>query len=131
MYGSSLFRFRKYRLEEFLPAAGQSEGGEIEFDAMNKSAAETGWLSGPHEILTSQGIQPWDDPVYCLLLCTQKQPVYHSEARPPCNEEVWWPFGLALRKTGNGDFHRVGIFHGNGSSLQAFSEVEPETIRII
>jgi Heterokaryon incompatibility protein (HET) len=130
IYDTSTSWNHKYRLQEFLPAAGQSEGGEIKFDALSKSFFETGWLDGPHQILTSQGSQPWDELVYCLLLCLQKRTVYRFEVEP-AHKEVWWPFGLALRRTGDGDFHRIGIFHGNGSSLQAFSEVEPDTIRII
>jgi hypothetical protein len=131
VYDSGENRTLMYRIQEFIPATGQTEGGELDFDALNKSFFDPGYPHGPHGVSTSQGDEPWEEPVYCLLLCTQQRTIRYSEVQQPRNEEVWWPFGLALRKTGNGDFHRVGLFHGNGSSLKAFSEVGPETIRII
>ena len=121
-----------YRIKEFAPAAGERYGGELEFDALSKSFFDPDYTAGPHDVRTSRGTEPWGDPVYCLLLCTQQRTIFNSvEQQQQHREGVWWPFGLALRRDENGDFHRVGLFNGNGLALKTFSEVEAEAIRII
>jgi hypothetical protein len=121
-----------YRIDEFAPATGERDGGELTFDALSNSFFGPGYPAGPDDVWTSRGTEPWEKPVYCLLLCTRQKTIFHPvEQQQQRREIVWWPFGLALRRAENGDFHRVGLFCGNDSALKAFSKVDAEAIRII
>jgi hypothetical protein len=94
----------------------------------------------PLVLSTTQGIEPWDDFVYCLLLRIQvdgKQADQLSENMVGIEKDRSSElFCLVLRQLPNGDFYRVGYLEislgedGKGW-LKVFEQAEERTITII
>ena len=94
----------------------------------------------PLVLSTIQGIEPWDDFVYCLLLrvdIDEKLAGQLSENMVGIKEEkIEEIFCLALRQLPNREFYRVGrvlVYPREGGIgwLKAFEEAEETTITII
>ena len=118
----------------------------VEGHSRDTSELGTAWLSfdlEPEECSPStiQGIEPWDDFVYCLLLRVDVDEKLAGQLSENSvvgieEEKIKEIFCLALRQLPNGDFYRVGhveVFpdeEGIGW-LKAFEKVEERTITII
>lgn len=100
-------------------------------------------------VMTTVGIETWDDPVYCLFfhvvlvrdaryklgLCS-KSSQHGVKAEALEQIDIYAIFCLALRKLPSGDFHRVGLLEIEEKSevwrcFEAFKQAEQETIRIV
>lgn len=94
----------------------------------------------PSSVSTIRGIEPWDDPIHCLLLRVDASEQLASEL--PENivgvekDTIDGLFCLALRQLEDGDFHRVGYvgIHPNSRGkgwLSVFEQAEDRIITMV
>jgi hypothetical protein len=81
--------------------------------------------SPPFKVRTNHGKLKWNAQVYCLLIGTQID--YESQKLRP--DDV--PWGLVLARLENREYHRIGWFKGQVSSLATFRAEPKKVVTIV